>query len=109
MNMGVHDTQMRHVNGCAWDQKTCDVSAYNGKLECLKFACENGCPHDTETYESAVEGGHRGCVQYLRTVCKCPIESAMEALDDIKERIPEGKYITICHGLMHAHRSKKAT
>ena len=97
------------MNGCPWDEDTCQAAAEGGYLECLKYAHENGCPHDTETYDSAVKGGHRECVQYLRTVCKCPVESAMEALDDIKERIPEGKYITICHGLMHAHRSKKAT
>ena len=30
--------------GCPWDRRTCFEAAYYGHLECLKYAHENGCP-----------------------------------------------------------------
>jgi hypothetical protein len=38
-----------HENGCPWDESTCRYAAYNGHLECLKYALEHGCPWDDET------------------------------------------------------------
>ena len=38
---------------------------------------------------------------------KCPYETAMAALDGIKEGITDGDYKTIADALMHAHQAKR--
>ena len=31
------------MNGCPWDEWTCEYAAKNGHLECMAYAHENGC------------------------------------------------------------------
>jgi hypothetical protein len=33
-----------HENGCPWDKLTCIYATKSGHLDCLKYAHENGCP-----------------------------------------------------------------
>ena len=51
-------------NGCPWDENTCTAAALHGYLECLKYAHENGCPWDEWTCEGAAEHGHLECLKY---------------------------------------------
>ena len=51
-------------HGCPWDEKTCAEAAFNGDLECLKYAHENGCPWDEETCAEAAQYGHLECLKY---------------------------------------------
>ena len=121
-----------HENGCHWDEKTCEIAALHGHLDILKYAHENGCPWDKFTCEIAALHGHldilkyaheNGCPfirdcsnvhenvrAYVESVLRrsCPIKVAMTALDDVKRSIPDGQYLAIADGLMHAHRAKKA-
>ena len=40
-------------------------TSYNGHLDCLKYAHENGCPLDEETYYYAEEYGSIVLLKYL--------------------------------------------
>ena len=51
--------------------KTCEYAAYNGHLECLKYAHENGCPLDEDTFENADFYEYLECLNYLIEK-KCP-------------------------------------
>jgi hypothetical protein len=53
-----------HENGCPWDSMTTSSAAENGHLECLKYANENGCPWDYETCVYAATNGHLECLKY---------------------------------------------
>ena len=57
--------------GCPWDRRTCFEAAYYGHLECLKYAHENGCPWDENTCSCAAEEGHLECLQYAHEN-RCP-------------------------------------
>lgn len=47
-----------------WDTFTCEFAAYNGYLDCLKYAHENGCSWDERTCSSAAKDGHSDCLKY---------------------------------------------
>ena len=126
-----------HENGCPWDEDTCQAAAFWGHLECLKYLHENECPWNSSTCLAAANGGHLECLKYahengcpmfgddvraeimrrqldgaMRSYLdsirpRCPIESVMATLDEVKELIPDGKYIKMSNELMHAHREKK--
>lgn len=48
-----------------FDVGTTIAAAYSGKLDCLKFAIDNGCPINEEVFYRAVEGNHINVVKYL--------------------------------------------
>ena len=50
--------------GCPWDRRTCFEAAYYGHLECLKYAHENGCPCNEFTCSYAARYGQLECLQY---------------------------------------------
>ena len=50
------------------------VSCWNGRLECLKYAHEKGCPWDRLTC-SAAESGHLECLKYAHEK-GCPWDRA---------------------------------
>ena len=50
--------------GCPWDRRTCFEAAYYGHLECLKYAHEHGCPWDENTCSKAAFSGHLECLKY---------------------------------------------
>ena len=50
--------------GCPWDRRTCFEAAYYGHLECLKYAHENGCPWNEFTCSYAARYGQLECLQY---------------------------------------------
>ena len=52
-----------------------------------------------------LDGAVRSYLDSIRP--RCPIESVMATLDEVKELIPDGKYIEMSNELMHAHREKK--
>jgi hypothetical protein len=55
-----------HWANCSWDEVTCMVAALRGHFECLKFACENGCPMDVKmTCHWAAIGKHTECHKYV--------------------------------------------
>jgi len=53
-----------HENGCPWDKSTCAYAAVKGHLDCLKYAHENGCPWDKDTCALAAKNGHLDCLKY---------------------------------------------
>ncbi len=38
-----------HENGCPWDETTCRYAAQYGHLDILRYAHENGCPWNEST------------------------------------------------------------
>jgi hypothetical protein len=64
-------------NGCPWDKWTCAFASLNGHLDCLKYARDNGCDWDEATCASAAENGHLHCLKYAREKgCQCPLASS---------------------------------
>ncbi len=55
-----------YENGCSWDKETYSSAARRGSLECLKYAHENGCPWDENTCSCAAENGHLECLKYAQ-------------------------------------------
>ena len=54
-----------HENGCPWDSyEYCELSALYGQLECLKYLHENGCPWNEKTCIAAASKGHLECLKY---------------------------------------------
>jgi hypothetical protein len=53
-------------NDCPWDEWTCMRAAEGGHLEVLKWARENGCPWGVETCAWAAQGGHLEVLKWLR-------------------------------------------
>ena len=51
-------------NGCPWNERTCQVAACNGQLDCLKYLHENGCPWNQDTCLWAEKYGHLDCLKY---------------------------------------------
>jgi hypothetical protein len=52
------------LQGCPWDERTCEFAAAFGKLDCLRYAHEHGCPWDERTCEFAAYDGHFDCLKY---------------------------------------------
>ena len=69
---------------CKW-QKNCKsfvyrdsdnitlLAAHYGKLNCLKYLCENGFEYDAKTFAFAALNNQLKCLKYLREI-KCPID-----------------------------------
>ncbi|WZN62947.1 hypothetical protein HKI87_06g44920 [Chloropicon roscoffensis] len=49
-----------------WDEETCDLSAYGGQLEVIKWLRAKGCPWGTRTSFMAAQGGHLEVLQWMR-------------------------------------------
>jgi hypothetical protein len=65
---------MRLTVGCkSWDKETCSAFAENGKLDCLRYAHENGCLWDDRTTTAAAAHGYLECLRYAFTK-GCPID-----------------------------------
>ena len=108
-----------HEKGCPWGRLrdpsdpgeaeaefTCEEAAKAGDVECLQYAHESGCPIDVAKCITLSHG--RDVRAYLESLSKCPYETAMAALDEVKDGMPDGNYKTIADALMHAHRAKRA-
>ena len=65
---------LREVKKCTWDERTCYGAVWNGHLECLKYANENGCPWHERTCKIATSNGHFTCLTYVREN-GCPWDS----------------------------------
>lgn len=56
---------MRLTVGCkSWNEETCSKFAKEGKLDCLRYARENGCLWDDRTTTAAAVNGHLECLRY---------------------------------------------
>src|SRR6201996_5510443 len=53
-------------NGCDWNSNTCTWAAENGHLEVLKWARENGCDWDSSTCSRAALNGHLEVLKWAR-------------------------------------------
>ena len=53
-----------HENGRGWDLDTTFIAAYNGHLECLRYAHENRCEWHPKTTWAAAMNGHLECLRY---------------------------------------------
>ena len=53
-------------HGCPWSEETTLSAALGGHLECLKYAHENGCRWDEGTTRAAAANGHLECLVYAR-------------------------------------------
>ena len=56
---------------CPWDGRTCAFAAYNGNLECLKWARQNGCYWNEFTCGYAAQNGHFHLLEWARSQ-NCP-------------------------------------
>jgi ankyrin repeat protein len=59
------------------NEDTCAYAALYGRLECLKYARENGCPWNALTCHYAAQNGHIECLKYAREN-GCPCLSSFE-------------------------------
>jgi hypothetical protein len=48
-----------HRSGCPWSEETCEMAAYEGKLEYLKYAVLNNCPWDKDKCINTATGMRR--------------------------------------------------
>ena len=56
----------REVKHCEWNEWTINKAAYKGNLEMLKYCFDNDCPCDEEkSCELAADGGHLDCLRFL--------------------------------------------
>jgi hypothetical protein len=55
-----------HEQGCPWDSDTYGDAANNGKVECLRYAIEHGCPRPAELIIKAAQSS--SCMQYLHEI-----------------------------------------
>jgi hypothetical protein len=53
------------LNGCPWDETTCSGAAYNGYLEILKWAIDNGCKLDDVTYSCIIRYSNPSIVKWV--------------------------------------------
>lgn len=53
-----------HERGCPWDESCCNSAARNGHADCLRYAHERGCPWDADCVEAAIKNGHADCLRY---------------------------------------------
>ena len=53
-----------HEKGCPWNIRTASFAADGGQLGCLKYVHENGCPWHRFTTSHAAENGHFDCLKY---------------------------------------------
>ena len=51
-------------NGCEWDNLICAIAAENGHLNCLEYLHENDCKWNWWTCMYAAENGHLDCLRY---------------------------------------------
>ena len=64
MNGRLDCLRYTHEKGCPWDEGTCAYAAENGHLDCLQYAHENGCDWNRWTCVEAAAHGHLDCLQY---------------------------------------------
>nr|UDO47253.1 ankyrin repeat protein [Pandoravirus massiliensis] len=65
----------------AWDEAACSAAASHGRIACLAFLHENGCPWDAWTLVGADCNGHLDCGDYARAR-GCPEEPLVEMRAD---------------------------
>jgi hypothetical protein len=51
--------KIAHENGWSWDGCTTTEAAFQDNIECLKYACENGCPIGKFAYVNAKPEGKK--------------------------------------------------
>lgn len=54
-----------HEHGYKWDEWTCYYAAYNGHIECLKYAHINGCEWNKIICMNASRNIHVECFDYI--------------------------------------------
>ena len=86
------------------------MAPFEGHLECLKYAHENGCPMfgddvRAEIMRGPIDGAMRSYLDSIRP--RCPIESVMATLDEVATLIPDQKYKDMADGLQQLHREKE--
>jgi len=69
-----------HENGCPWDQSTTAYAALSDHLNCLKYAHENGCSWDISTTSYAAFHGHLDCLKYALEN-GCPLNEQLTLSD----------------------------
>jgi hypothetical protein len=101
-----------HENKYSWDIRTCIIIVKSGRLECLQYIHEQGCPIiDNLMCYYAVLSGNVNCLQYVHTYGNdiryhvCYTAAKMGHLDCLKYCCEHGGmlepytyYMTITHG-----------
>jgi hypothetical protein len=59
------DLKIAHESGCEWDDVVCSTASTMGHLDCLVYACENGCPQDAHIIWDTRKSGEMECLRYL--------------------------------------------
>lgn len=78
---------MRLTVGCtSWNEETCSTYAKHGKLDCLRYLRENGCPWDDRTTTAAASHGHLECLRYaFREGCPIDVSSFCRKLIESRQ------------------------
>ena len=74
MHNHVHCLKILHRYGTniKWDEQVCEMAAYNGSLEVLRYLRKHHCPWDDYSYEAAVDSSQIEVLKYLFEN-NCPI------------------------------------
>jgi len=79
--VGVLDHIAQHTRG-AWHADAATSAATHGRLECLAYLHDRGCPWDERVCIGAVVRGHTGCLKYaLDNGCECGMTTCRAALE----------------------------
>lgn len=84
MKMVVVYTLTRFTRKRPWDQTTCLNAFFKNKLECFKYAYENGCPFEVYSFSMHQYNNKQSeCYKYLR-----------EKIPNFVEYVNDGRLIT---------------
>jgi hypothetical protein len=61
--------QLHSEQETTWSNRTCQLAARNGHLDCLMYLHEIGCPIDNRVCERAAENGNIECLKYAHEKC----------------------------------------
>lgn len=67
-----------YENGCPWHHETTFDAAYYGRADIVRYAIEHGCPVHADTLRLAALGGHEDCLEYVLGVVPCTGSSGEE-------------------------------
>jgi|694.fasta_scaffold00968_35 hypothetical protein len=92
---------MRSTVGCTtWNEETCALFSRRGRLNCLRYARENGCPWNERTTLEAAMHGQLHCLQYAYEAgCSIGVSFCLEVVQSRNSSIECLKF-GIDHGAL---------
>ena len=83
-----------HENNCPWDEETCAVAAYYGRIIALKYAHKNGCDLGPMSFETSIILGKLNSMRYIyEHVPNIQLTESMMMLAIVNDRSECMKYL----------------